>query len=162
MRILIFVRLGGQSQKYREVCSFGKTKYSKTRLARQRPGRRARGVRRRARAHPRGDRVLAHRRCRSDGRALCLVHHRDGHLDRRGASGDDFSRDRCDGARHRLACRRLWVAVFARGRDTRRNHSNRTRLLRHRPVDEIHPACRHGRLRQRLGDFNLPGAADEL
>ena len=86
-------------------------------MVRQSSRRHPRRTGRRARADPGGDRVLDHRRGRSQGRAVRVVLHRRGHRLHRRAPWHDLGGDRRDGAADgRRWCKRIRLAVPA-GRD---------------------------------------------
>ncbi len=117
------------------------------------PGRHRRG----ARPHPRGDRVLDHRRGRPEGRALRLVLHRGRHRHRGRAPGDDLGRHRRDGAGDDDAGEGPRPRLPLRRDDPDRPDPARRRRAPARQPDALRLALGRHRLRQRPRHPDLHG-----
>ena len=108
--------------------------------------------------HPRGDRLLDHRRGRSESGALRLILHRRGHLHRRRPTGDDLRRHRRDGAGDGDARAGAWAAIPPGDDPADRGVSDHRRSAEARLAPALRLALGGDRLRQRARHPDLHGA----
>lgn len=122
-----------------------------------------RGPRRRPGADPRGHIVLDHRRGRSRGRPVRLLHHGRHHRRRRRPARHDLRRHRRRRPRHRPAPARARAGPPGGRRHPRRRLPGGPGRARGGEADAVHPAPGDDRLRQlpRHPDLHGPGPGDD-
>ena len=113
--------------------------------------------RRGAGPHSRSHRLFDHRRCRPQGRALCLLLDRSDHRNRRRQAGHDLGRDGGNGRSDGHARQGSRTSISARRDRACRRPADHRGLSEARLRDALRLAIRHDRLRQRARHPDLPG-----